>query len=132
MNTTIKTLAIVLGLSIANKIQAQDPAVTLIDKPGYVAKMITIPNTNTMKVYVGNIENQRLYFSVKNSTGEILYSRNISKNEPQAYLKLNLDDLPDGVYNIEMADRNTKSVKSFRKGTEFVVTKPIGTLVALN
>ena len=132
MNTTIKTLALALGLGFANSVQAQEPNVILVDQPGYIAKMTTIPNTNTMKIYVGNIESQKLYFSVKDVSGTILFSRNISKNEPQASLKLSLEDLPDGVYNLEISDKTSKSIKSFRKGTEYIVTKPIGTLVALN
>lgn len=132
MNTTIKTFAIALGLGIANSVQAQEPSATVIDTPGYIAKMITIPNTNTMKVYVGNIEAQKLSFCLKDQSGTTLFSRNIYKNEPQAYLRINLDELPDGVYNVEMGDKTSKTVKSFRKGSDFVVTKPIGTLVAVN
>ena len=132
MNTTLKTFAIALGLGFANQVQAQEPSATIIDTPGYIAKMITVPNTNTMKVYVGNIEKQRLTVSVKDLAGITLFSRNISKNEPQAYLRLSLDELPDGVYNVELGDKAGKTSKSFRKGSDFVVTKPIGTLVALN
>ena len=131
MNTTLKTFAIALGLSIANSVQAQEPNATVIDTPGYIAKMIPVANTNTMKVYVGNLDAQKLSFAVKDQSGTILFSRNISKNEPQAYLRLSLDELPDGVYNVEMGDKSGKTVKSFRKGTDYVVTKPIGTLVAI-
>ena len=132
MNTTFKTFAIALGLGFANSVQAQEPSATVIDTPGYIAKMIPVANSNTMKVYVGNIEKQKLSFAVKDQAGNTLFSRNITKNEPQAYLKLSLDELPDGVYNVEMSDKTNKTVKSFRKGTEYVVTKPIGTLVAIN
>ncbi|MES2797555.1 MAG: hypothetical protein V4683_16420 [Bacteroidota bacterium] len=132
MNSTFKTLAIALGLSIANSVQAQEPNVTLIDNPGYIAKVITVPNTNSMKVYVGNIENQKLSFNVKDASGALLFSRNISKNEPQAYIKLSLDELPDGIYSIEMGDKNSKTVKSFKKVAAYAVTKPIGSLVAIN
>jgi hypothetical protein len=132
MNTTLKTFAIALGLGIANTVQAQEPNATVIDTPGYIAKMIPIANTNTMKVYVGNLDAQKLSFAVKDQSGAILFSRNISKNEPQAYLRLSLDELPDGVYNVEMGDKNSKTVKSFRKGSDYVVAKPIGTLVAIN
>jgi hypothetical protein len=132
MNTTLKTFAIALGLGLANSVQAQQPSATVIDTPGYIAKMITVPNTNTMKVYVGNIEKQKLSFSLRNEAGEVLFTRNIYKNEPQAYLRLSLDELPDGVYNVELGDKTSKATKSFRKGSDFVVTKPIGTLVAIN
>lgn len=131
MNTTIKTLAIALGLGIANQVQAQQPAVTIIDQPGYIAKMIPIENTNTMKVYVANPEAQPLHFAVKDATGAILYSRNISKKEPQAYIKLNLDELPDGVYNVVMSDKASSTSQSFRKGSEYVAARPIGNLVAI-
>ena len=132
MNTTIKTIAIALGLGIANQVQAQEPSATVIDTPGYIAKMIPVPNSNTMKVYVGNIEKQKLTVSVKDQSGIILFSRSISKNEPQAYLRLSLDELPDGVYNVELGDKAGKTMKSFRKGSDYVVAKPIGSLVAIN
>lgn len=132
MNTALKTFAIALGLGIANTVQAQEPSSTVIDTPGYIAKMIAIPNTNTMKVYVGNIEKQKLSLTLKSEKGEILYSKYIYKNEPQAYLRLSLEELPDGVYNVELGDKAGKTMKSFRKGSDFVVTKPIGTLVAIN
>lgn len=132
MNTTVKTIALALGLGIAQLSQAQEPAVTIIDQGSYIAKMIPVANTNTMKVYVGNIESQKLSFMLKDVSGTVLYSRNISKNEPQAYIRLNMEELPDGVYHVELGDKDGKSVKAFKKGSDYIAAKTIGTLVALN
>ncbi len=131
MNTTFKTIALALTIGIANVSQAQDVATT-IDEKAYVAKIIPIANTNTMKVYVGNIEAQKLNVTLKDQAGIILYSRTIRKNEPQAYLRINFDQLPDGVYNVEMGNNESKTVKAFRKGSDYIAAKTIGTLVALN
>ncbi len=130
MNTTIKTIALALGLSFANSVMAQEPGITLIDNEGYIAKVISVPNTNTMKVYVGNIKSKNLTFSLKDNSGNVLYTKYIYKDQPQANLKVSLDELPDGIYNVEMSDKVSKTVKSFRKGNEFVM-RPIGTLVAV-
>lgn len=131
MNTTFKTIALALTIGIANVSQAQEVATT-IDEKAYVAKIIPIANTNTMKVYVGNIEAQKLNVTLKDQAGIILYSRTIRKNEPQAYLRINFDQLPDGVYNVEMGNNESKTVKAFRKGSDYIAAKTIGTLVALN
>lgn len=131
MNTTFKTIALALTIGLANVSQAQEVATT-IDEKAYVAKIIPIANTNTMKVYVGNIEAQKLNVTLKDQAGIILYSRTIRKNEPQAYLRINFDQLPDGVYNVEMGNNESKTVKAFRKGSDYIAAKTIGTLVALN
>lgn len=131
MNTTVKTIALALGISLANSVNAQEPGVTLINNEGYIAKMISVPNTNTMKVYVGNIQSKNLSFTIKDNSGNVLFTKYINKKEPQASLKVDLSELPDGIYNVEMSDKVSKTVKSFRKGNEYLV-KPSGTLVALN
>ncbi len=133
MNTSVKSIAIALGLGIATtNVQAQESNATVIDTPGYIAKMITAPNSTQLKVLVGNLDGQKLFFTVKDANGNALYSRNIGKNEPQAYIKLKMDELPDGIYKIELADKNSANSKSFRKGTEVIVSRPSETLVAIN
>ncbi|MES2797556.1 MAG: hypothetical protein V4683_16425 [Bacteroidota bacterium] len=132
MNNTIKTIAIVLGLSFANLLQAQEAGVSTIDKPDYLAKIISVPNTNTMKVYIGNKVSQKLWFNLTDDFGNVLFTKLIQKNEPQAYLKLNMDELPDGVYHFELGAKIGKTVKSFRKEPSYAVTKPVGSLVAVN
>jgi hypothetical protein len=132
MNTTVKSLALALGMGLATTtVKAQDAA-TVIDTPNYIAKMITAPNSTQLKVLVGNLEGQKLFLTLKDAKGNALYSRTIGKNEPQAYIKLNMDELPDGIYNIVMGDKKSASTKSFKKGTEVMVSRPVETLVAVN
>jgi hypothetical protein len=132
MNTKFKNvaLAIVFGMATTS-LQAQEANATVVETPHYIAKMITTPNSTELKVMVGNIANEKLFLTMKDANGNALYTRKIAKNEPQAYIKLNMDQLPDGVYSVEMADKNGRSTKSFRKGTEVIVSRPIETLVAL-
>jgi hypothetical protein len=133
MNTLVKTFAIVLGLNIANQALAQQTgSVSIIDNPNYLAKMVTETNSNTMKVYVGNIANKNLTISVKDAKGNALYTKKISKKEPQAYIRLDMAQLEDGIYDVELSDIDTKEHKSFRKGAEVIVSRPVGTLVAVN
>ncbi len=130
---TIKTLAIALGLSLAAQVNAQDIAsVSLIDHPDYLGKITTTTNSEIVKVYVGNIKNERLAFTLKDEAGNVLFSRSITKKEPQAYLKMDLSALKDGNYQMLLGDSKTQVSKTLRKSSTALVTKPTTSLVALN
>jgi hypothetical protein len=47
-------------------------------------------------------------------------------------MRLSLKGLPDGIYNIKLADKKNANSKSFRKGKEVIVSRPSETLVAIN
>lgn len=132
MSTSIKTVVMALGLGFTTQVKAQEPNVTIIDNPGYLAKMTTTSNSNVLKVYVGNIVNQKLSLTLKDVNDNLLFSKVVDKNEPQASIRLSLNELPDGIYKVELADKNSKTVKSFKKGSEVIVTRPAETLVAIN
>ena len=132
MRTTMKTFVMAFGVGLTMQANAQEANITVIDNPGYLAKMTTTSNSNVLKVYVGNILNQKLNVRLVDANGNALFKKYVSKSEPQASIKLDLDYLPDGIYSVEMSDSNSKIVKSFKKGTEVIVTRPTETLVALN
>lgn len=132
MNTTIKTIALALGLGLAGTVSAQElSSETAIDHPNFLAKMITFKESNTMKVYVGNVKNESLSFVLKDDKGHTLFSRNISKKEPQAYIRLSMDELPVGIYNVELSDKTASVTKQFKKG-DLIVARPSTSLVAIN
>jgi hypothetical protein len=134
MNTTFKSVALALGLGLATTTaKAQEASFsTVIDSPAYIAKMITYPNSSQMKVMVANTEGKKLFFTVRDEKGNALYSKIISKYEPQAFIRLNMEELTNGVYKIEIGDSKTHASKTFRKGGDTVVSRPIETLVAIN
>jgi endonuclease III len=132
MRTTMKTFVMAFGIGLAIQANAQEANITVIDNPGYLAKMTTTSNSNVLKVYVGNILGQKLSVKLMDSNGNSLFNQYVNKREPQASINLDLSELPDGIYNVEMSDSNSKTVKSFKKGTEVIVTRPTETLVALN
>jgi hypothetical protein len=132
MNTTMKTLLIALGLGFSATAQEAADYVAILEKPGYIAKVMAVENTTEMNVYIANKMNHRLEFKLKNAAGEEIYSQIIAKNKPQARLKLNMNKLPNGYYEVEMSDKYSKSVKLFRKGVEVVAAWPVETLIAIN
>jgi hypothetical protein len=134
MNTTVKSLAITLGLCIATtSLKAQDfVSATVIDNPSYIAKMITTSNSTDMRVLIANPEGKVLIFTLKDAQGNAIYKKTIYKNEPQAAMKLKMDDLAAGVYTVEFGDKNSHETKSFRKGSEVLATRLAETLVAIN
>jgi hypothetical protein len=131
MNATIKTVAIALGLSFAAQAQ-QAPSVSEVEKDGYYAKMTILPNESKMRVLVANLENQNLWLQLKDAGKNVIFSRAIGKNVPQAHVILNMEELPVGIYTVELSNKTTSASKSFRKGEELVVTRPVETLVAVN
>ena len=132
MNTSIKTLILALGIGLTAQVKAQETNVTIVDNPGYLAKMTTSSNSNVLKVYVGNIANQKLSVTLKDVNDNLLFTKRVNRNERQASIRLRLNELPDGIYKVELSDKKSKTVKSFKKGSEVIVTRPAETLVAIN
>ena len=133
MNAKLKSLTLALGFAFATTcVRAQSDYQTLIDTPSYAANLIVEPNTNSLKVYIGNFQKQPLELILKNGDGNELFKRNFSKKQQNGYLKLDMSELPNDFYTVEVSDYKTTSTKAFRKGTEVVVNKAFVSLIALN
>ena len=131
MNTTIKTVAIALGISFAAQAQ-HELSVSEVAKEGYYAKMTIKPNESKMRILVANLENQNLWLKLLDDQKREVFSRSIGKKEPQAHVVLNMEELPKGIYTVEVSNKTSSASKAFRKGEELVVTRPVETLVAVN
>ena len=131
MNTTIKTVAIALGLSFAAQAQ-QSTSISEVEKEGYYAKMTIQPNESKMRILVANLEGQNLWLKLKDEANHAVFTRAIGKKQTQAHVVLNMEELPAGIYTVELSNKTSSASKSFRKGAELIVTRPAETLVAVN
>ncbi len=84
MNTTIKTIALALGIGFAA--QAQEISnLSEISTPDYYAKMTIQENSTKMRVLMANIKNQNVTFKLKDAKKNNLYCTVLRKNEPAVH-----------------------------------------------
>ena len=133
MSQKNKILAIALFSGLLSQIKAQNLNSSVIDTPFYLAKMIPASSATSMRVYVGNIAHKKLQLSIKDIEGNEIYTRYLGKKQPQAAFKVDLVNMPNGIYILELLDDdNNRSTKFFRKGNEVIAAGLTETLVAIN
>lgn len=133
MNQKTKILAVALSIGLFFQSKAQNLNSSVIDTPNYLAKMIPAESATSMRVYVGNIAHKKLQLTIKDIEGIEMYTRFLGKKQKQAAFNVDLANVPNGIYILELTDDdNNRSSKFFRKGNEVIAAGLTETLVALN
>ena len=110
------------------------PNPNVIATPSFFAKFNSRENAFKMRVLLTKRDgdNSVLKLKILDKDGNSLYSKYLDKNENQAKVDLNLEDLPDGIYTFEVSNKYGKSIKTYVKETEKQYVKYSKQLVALN
>lgn len=105
MKTSIKSFAFALSLSVvaATTSFAEAKPVT---KPSAVSYQESVYKTKDGKLAIAlNKEiGGAVEIRLKNANGEVLYGRHVAKSESQSRLRLDVSELPDGNYQIEITN----------------------------
>lgn len=115
MKTLISSLALALSLSIASTntlladtTPANHPAAVAAYKSG-----IYTTTSGNLNIAVDKETGGSVDIRLKNAEGKVLFTRYLSKQERTCRLKLNLNDLADGTYQLEItngAETTTQTV----------------------
>ncbi|MBD2755010.1 hypothetical protein [Spirosoma validum] len=106
MKTLIKSLALALSLGFVTS-AATFAETNPIGRPTSAASFKTgiySTVTGTLRVSVDKETGGKVDVRLKNADGKTLYTQHLSKNDRNCRLLLNLNDLEDGVYQLEITN----------------------------
>ena len=132
----MKTL-IIVGLTFCSMISAhaQDfESKSGIETATYLAQVKIKDGTFELHVYLAKKEGAKdaLQVILRDSFGTSLWLTRIDKRQKQASIFLDLSNLPDDTYTLEISDRASTKTKKFYKESEAILIKAPGQLVAIN
>ena len=59
-----------------------------------------------------------VYVQLKDAAGQVLFSQQVGKNETASRLRLNLSDLPDGAYQVEISNGVDTTIHNVKLATQ--------------
>jgi hypothetical protein len=136
MKNLIRIAAVTFGVGITGIANAQsfNEVPLAVETPTFMAKFNVSPEIYRLRVQVARKETKdatTIFMYLKDEKGHEVFSRKFSKNEKQAIVLLNMSQLDEGLYSLEMTDNNGTTTKVFRKGEEMITVKNTHSLVAI-
>ncbi len=116
MKTIIKSLALVLSLGFATS-AATFAETNPISRPSAVASYQSGVYTSIdgkLNIALDKQKGGAVDVRLKNSEGKVIYTQHVGKNEDKYRTRLNLSELPDGTYQVEITngvDTTTHTIK---------------------
>ena len=132
MKTLIKPLLVAFTLGLVT-LSASFAEANPIGRTGAVASYKTGIYTTLdgkLNVAVNKETGGAVYIRLKNTDGKVLYAQHLGKNERSCRLRLNLSDLEDGVYQLEITNGVETTAQNVTVATNHPTT-PIR-IVAVN
>jgi len=118
MKTLLKTFVIALFSTVSFMANAGDESTN--DKRTLKVAVYQTVNSLRMSVVVEKIIGRKASVILKSKSGFVLFAEYLRKKDKLYFGKLNLEELEDGKYLIEISDGETTIVKNVEIGT----TKP--------
>ena len=106
MKTLIKSLALALSLGIitsAASFAEANPGGRPTAAVAYQSGVYTTVN-GKLNIALDKQTGGVVDIKLKNAIGEVVYSQHVGKNESKYRTRLNLSELPDGVYQVEITN----------------------------
>lgn len=75
------------------------------------ARIVTTPGALRVVVHLSKPEGHRAHLRLLDTQGEIVYLETVGKRQPDIEYALNLRELPDGPYVLEVADHHHRLVQ---------------------
>jgi hypothetical protein len=114
------------------EVENSNPGV--IATPTYFAKFNSRDNEFKMRILLTKRDGDKsmLKLILKDKDGNPLFTRYLGKNENQAIVDLNMEELADGKYLFELIDKYSVMHKTYLKETSKPVLSNVKQLIALN
>ena len=131
MKTLIKPLLLALSLGIFTASVSISEAKPI--RPTKVASYKTGIFTSTdgkLHIALDKQTGGAVEIQLKNDAGNVVYNRHLGKNESKYRTRLNLSELPDGVYKVEITNGVETTTQTVTLATQFPTTP--SRLVAVN
>ncbi|GAA4452279.1 hypothetical protein GCM10023189_15430 [Nibrella saemangeumensis] len=114
MKTIIKTLVLALTLSSVSYVASANPnAGDKKTATSYKAVIFPAANATTLNVIVQKQTGSRVQIVLKNAAGTVLHTEYLTKKEGTFKSKLNLSELVNGTYRVEVTNGADLMVKDF-------------------
>ncbi|GAA4452270.1 hypothetical protein GCM10023189_15400 [Nibrella saemangeumensis] len=131
MKTIIKTLVLALTLSSVSYVASANPNAG--DKKvatSYKAAIFPAANATTLNVIVEKQTGSRVQIVLKNAAGTVLHAEYLTKKEGTFQSKLNLAELTNGTYRVEVTNGTETTAKEFTLSN--INPAPVNRTIALN
>ncbi|GAB3498094.1 hypothetical protein GCM10027341_19160 [Spirosoma knui] len=122
MKTYIKSLFVALtigAVTSANAFSDPNPITRPTAAASYKTGIYT-SNTGKLNIALDKQKGGTVDISLKNAEGKVLYNKHLGKNESTCRTRLNLDELEDGVYYVEISN----GVETTRQSVTIATKKP--------
>ncbi len=133
MKTVIKTLVLALTLSSVSYVASANPATgdkKTASPTSYKAAMFPSANKTTLNVLVEKEMGNRVEIRVKDAYGAVLHTEHLTKKEGKFWSKLNLSELANGTYRVEVTNGTETTAKDITIST--VAPAAASRTIALN
>jgi endo-beta-N-acetylglucosaminidase D len=122
MKTIIKSIACALALTttVAFAHPTEDKT-SAKNRPEATFESSTYITTDAnIRVAIKKNSPQRVYLTLKAANGDVIYTQTVGKNETNYATKINVSNLEDGVYQLEIASGKNRVVKSLNLSSKKV------------
>ncbi|WP_138991748.1 T9SS type A sorting domain-containing protein [Larkinella sp. C7] len=117
MKSLIASAFLALTIATTSSSFAADHKETAKTQSTYQSVVYPVVNTSKIRVNVNKDKNAKINVTLKNETGEILASERLGKGHESSAIRFDLNQLQDGIYQVEISDGNTKQVKEVKLQT---------------
>lgn len=112
MKTIIKSIACALALTTSVAFaHPTDEKTSKNEAPTFESSMFVTADAN-LRVAVKKNTHQKVHLTLKDSNGALIYTTTIGKNEMKYAAKINVNELADGAYQLEIASGNNRVVRN--------------------
>ncbi|WP_420150950.1 T9SS type A sorting domain-containing protein [Spirosoma sp.] len=120
MKTLIKSLAIAFSLGIVTSAATFSEAKPIV-RPAAVAAYKTGIYTTVdgrLSIALDKQTGGAVDIKMTNDAGKVMYSERLGKNESKYRIKLDMSQLPDGVYQVEITNGAETTIRTVTLSTE--------------
>ncbi len=121
MKTSLLTILLFCGMTVCKNAAAQ----STVETPSFMASIYPVPNTSKVRVIVSKEYGKKFSLSVIDEHQNLLYQEHIAKSSTQHRFDLNLNELANGKYFINLSDGKQPMVTKILMKEQAVLAKPI-------
>jgi hypothetical protein len=117
MKSLIASAFLALTIATTSSSFAADHKETAGTQSTYQSVVYPLINTSSIRVNVNKQKDAKINVTLKNESGMILASERLGKGHESSAIRFDLNQLQDGIYQVEISDGNTKQVKEVKLQT---------------
>jgi hypothetical protein len=121
MKTSLLTILIFCGMTVCKNASAQ----STVETPSFIASIYPVPNTSKVRVTVSKEYGKKFSLSVIDEHQNLLCHEQMAKGATQHRFDLNLTELANGKYYINLSDGKRPVVTKVLVKEQVVLAKPI-------